>query len=192
MENLGSYYLGALIVDHQALDRINVFRKTLLGYSQKLEEAHLTILPPFRAAYEDASAINVGCGCSSIKSDHPMHTTYFEMHGMDILGFGEEEFIVCPILPHVPPGAETWQEYVLSRRQRLKDLGIEYKEPIPDEYRPHVTVCRRNDISIRLPLERLITESRKEPPLFFRVSYLVLQAKYREGYSPLSSDPARE
>lgn len=192
MSKLGTYYLGALIVDHQALDRINAFRKTLLGCSQDAEEAHLTILPPFRTSYENASAINVGCGMVSLMSMHPMHTTLFEMRGLEIIDFGGEDFIVCPVTPHAPPGQETWEQYVPRIRQKLTDLGISYKEQIPSEYRPHVTVCRKKEVSARFSLKKAIAESETAHPLYFRVTYLVLHAKYKDGYSMISIDPARE
>jgi hypothetical protein len=192
MSKLGTYYLAATIVDHQALGRMNSFRKEFLGYCEDLKETHLTILPPFKTSFEAASDINFGCDIAFLKSMHPTHTTIFEMRGLEILKFGGEDFLVCPVTPYVPSGSETWGNYVLRVRERLTNFDIEYAGAIPDEYRPHATVCRVKDVSVRRTLSKAIAESRRLPPLYFRVTYLVLHAKYKHGYAMLSDDPARE
>ena len=93
MENVSTYFLGALIIDHQALGRINPYRRRLLGATEEAGEAH-------------------------------------------------------------------------------------------------ITVCRIGDISNRIHVEKIITESKKEVPLYFRTAHLTLYAKYKKGYAEISLLPS--
>lgn len=191
MEHLSTYFLGALIIDHQALGRVNPYRRRLLGAAEEVGEGHITVFPPFRATYKDASSINMDCGCASIKSNHPMNSTIFEMRGLEILEFEGEGFLVFPLQAYTA-GEEQWGSYVLRVRQRLKDAGIAFKDAIPQEYRPHMTLCRMSDISNRINVEKIVAESKKELPLYFRTAYLTLYAKYKKGYAAISGDPSCE
>lgn len=188
----GTYFLGATVVTHQACERVKKYREKVLGPEEvRQEELHLTVLPPFETRFHEASELNVGTALLTLLPRHPVNTTIFEMRAMDVMEYGGEHFLHFPIAAY-GSGPETWQEYVLRVRQQFIDRGFCFKQPIPPGYRSHITVCGSKDLSSDRSIQRLIQESRREPPLFFRVAFLTLYAKYRHGWDMLSHDPSQD
>lgn len=189
---LGTYFLGATIVTHQALSRVKTYKEKILGPSQKDdEEIHLTVLPPFLTTYNRASDINFGCGSASIFSRHPINTTIFTIRGLDIMDFGDESFVHFPVQAHTQ-GEETWEMYVLRTRRVFLEMGMSFKSAIPEDYRPHITVYGAKNIASDRSIASIVRESRKESVLHFHAAYLTLYAKYKHGWGVLSHDPAKE
>jgi hypothetical protein len=188
MSEKGLYFVGATIASPQALNRIHAYEKKLKG-EIKQGERHLTVLPPFWATYEEASGVNMGCTLASIQSSHPINTTLFGIQGLDIMSFGGVQFLHFPVQTFTQE--EPWSAFVLKVRKRLRELKLEFRHPIPDEYRPHITVSEGKGLSDR-STRAIMRESKKEVPLYFNATYLTLYAKYKSGWHTLSSDPSRE
>lgn len=184
-----AYFIGATIATRQALERVDRYEMRLLGEVNRSEEKHLTILPPFLATYEEASEINMGCAMSSILSTHPMNTTMFAMQGLDIMEFGGVQFLHFPIQTFTT--GESWADFVLRIRKRLHELKLEFRHPIPKEYRPHITLMEGEHLRGDRSVQALIRESIKESKLHFHATYLTLYAKYKRGWDTVSSDPER-
>jgi hypothetical protein len=190
MKEKRAYFVGATIVSHQALNRVQTYEKNLHRSSEQAKEKHLTVLPPFMATYEEASDINLSCALSSILSTHPINTTVFAMQGLDIMEFGGLQFLHFPIEAFATK--EPWADFVLRIRERLQELKLEFRYPIPDEYRSHITVFEGKNLQDDRGIQALIRQSHKEPALHFHALYLSLYAKYNHGWDVLSFDPTQE
>jgi hypothetical protein len=191
MSKPGLYFLGATIVSPQALVRVKAYADKVQGFSEKMAEKHLTILPPFFADYKAASEINVGCAGASILSSHPIHTTMFEMRGLNVMEFEGKQFLHFPIRTFTQ-GGEPWETYVLRVRERLQEFKFEYRHKVPeDEHLPHITIHEGEKLDSDRGIREIVRRSRQEPPLYFQAFYLTLYAKYPHGWDTLTYDPGR-
>lgn len=192
---MGTYFLGATITTHQAVDRVRFYADFVsisFGKKPKREtDGHITVVPPFRASYETASSMNLGSGLATLLSSHPINTTMFSIRGLSLMEFGGKEFLHFPVSAH-STGNETWEMYVKRVRDGLADLGIEMREEIPNEYRAHITVFGGKNLSKDKDVLRIIDRSLQEPPLYFKAAFLTLYTKYKRGWDMLSYDPASE
>lgn len=189
---LGTYFLGATVASPQALRRIQTYTERVIGpLGKDLREKHLTILPPFRATYQEASDINLGSMTATLLSIHPSNSVIFAIRGLDVMEFDGESFLHFPVTAYTDC-VETWEEYVLRMRQKIVDYGITFQSAIPDEYIPHITIHGGKSLSSDRSIAALIKESRNEPPLHFHPVCITLYAKYRRGWDALSEDPTGE
>jgi hypothetical protein len=189
MSALGLYFLGATIVSHQALTRVKAYTEKITGPVDDVYEKHLTVLPPFLASFEDASAINLGCAGASILSTHPINTTIFAMKGLDVMGFGGMSFLHFPIQTFTT--GEPWNDYVWRVRKKLREHKVDFRHPIPDEYKPHITIHEGKNLGSDRSMTSLIRESKREPVIHFQAYYLTLYAKYKHGWDTLGDDPTK-
>lgn len=196
--DLGLYYLGATINNPEVLLRVQQYSDRtcgLVGADCTIEkERHITIIPPFYADYETASKINLGCGMATLLREHPLVTTRFSIRGMRVMSFDGVDVIHFPIKAYPRLNLEntpTFTGYVQTIRQKLHTFGLEFKETIPEEYEPHITVLVRKNLGGEARLKALLEESRLNRSLFFNSGYPTLYAKYKEGgWRALSHDPS--
>jgi hypothetical protein len=191
IEKLSTYFVGATVVDHQAVNRVQAYEDVICASfgkeSKKPHERHITVIPPFKATYVQASAVNLGGALATILSTHPTNTTIFSIQGLDVMGFEGEEFLHFPVSAHST--AEMWTDYVQRIRRKVLEAGIELRGPIPEEYRAHITVFGGKNLSKDATVKRILKKSRSEPALYFRVVYLTVYTKYPHGWDTLTYDP---
>lgn len=188
-------YIGLTVVRMEVLTRVNAYKKKVDGLlgriKSPLNEAHITLVPPFHTDYKTASQINLGCALSTLCSTSIVNDTVFCIGGLEVMHFEGDDIIHFPIwVKNGKEGAtEIFKNKVTSLRQKIKGLGGELRQPIPEEYTPHISVCtswRGKDQKLRM----ILTESKHEPVISFRATYPSLYAKYKGlGYQDLTYNP---
>lgn len=191
---LWTYFLGGTIVDSEVLARVQEYENLIHILQNKgavtKPERHITIVPPFLADYETASRINIGCMTATIFSKHPLTSTLFQICDLTIMTFEGLEILCFPVEVHTGDTKDgVFIDYVKALRQKLISFGIQYKEKIPEEYKPHITVCIGENLSKNEDVQSLITKSKQDNVIRFRSGYPTLYTKTKEGWGDLSNDP---
>lgn len=190
----GLYYLGATVVTREVLARVQRYSNRVLGIfgldSKHLAECHVTIVPPFYADFRIASRINLSCAAATLLSEHPLVTTLFFIRGMSVMSFNDIHVL------HFKVGVynnnelpDHFTQYVKTLRKKFAECGLLFKEDVPDEFMPHITVHMGKDIGYDVRLKKIITGSQVERPLYFKSGYPTLYARYKNDWRDLRNDP---
>lgn len=192
---LWTYFLGGTVVDQRVISGVQGYednaRKLFGKETITRNERHLTIAPPFLASYETASNINIGCMMATIMTNHPLTKTRFSIQALDIMAFEGLEILCFPVEIQADTKEEKafFVQYVKELRLKLLEYGIQYKEKIPAEYKPHITVFVGENLSNNEGVQSLIHQSKGDTPRRFRSGYPTLYTKTTEGWGDLSYDP---
>lgn len=194
-KHISKYYLEATIVNPTVIARTQEFTDGATGLlglvSRVIKELHITIIPPFYTDYETASQINLSCAMSTLRSTHPLITTQFSIRGLEIMSFGEVDVLHLPVSVHQEASPnQRFADYVVAIRKKALTLGLDFKEAIPEEYTPHITVLTGSNLRDNAHLEEYIKKSLVHTPVIFRSGYPSLYARYEEGWKDLSKDPS--
>lgn len=193
---LGVYYLGATIATPEVMSRIQKYTDKvhmLFGVDCTREkERHVTLVPPFFADFETASRINLRCAMSTLLSDHPLVNTLFCIKGMSVMGFNGIDVVHFKVHVHQESKVgECFEEYVVALRKRFTSHGLLYREVIPGEFTPHMTVFVGKNLRANTRLQEILKRSESEEVLYFRSGYPTLYARYKDGWGDLRDDPVK-
>lgn len=193
-DNLWTYFLGGTIVNQVVLKRVQDYEDRVheLFARENIvkHERHITIVPPFLASYQIASEINTKCAMASLLSTHPLTATRFFLQHLEIMSFEGLDILHFPIrVDERTPGAEMlFIDYVKTLRERFSTFGIKFKNKIPTEYKPHITVFTGENLRDSSGVCSMLRESKRQKPLLFYSGYPSLYTKCKEGWGDLSRD----
>jgi hypothetical protein len=208
-EPLGTYYLGATVADAKILEAVRHAKMrahAALGiYSGKqeprLRECHLTLVPPFRTTYREATSINLACARAQFFENHPLITTQFSLGDMSVMTFGSSTALYFHV--NILGGENCrilFLEYVTAMRRRLALCEhFTFRERIPENFLPRITIINIqeagdgnivNKMLHSTEIKQMLEESSlTKTRMPFLVVYPTLYAKYASGWEPLSHDP---
>lgn len=193
--NLWTYFLGGTIVNRDVVNRVQEYENSASRIFKKVvmtkEERHMTIVPPFLASYTTAKGINLKCVAAAAMPGHPLTTPQFMVRDLQIMNFEGLDILHFPIrVDEKTPGAEMlFVNYVKALRTKFRTFGIQFKGEIPNEYKPHITVCIGENIKDNEEILSLINESKRLKPLLFHSGPPRLYTKCKEGWGDLGCDP---
>lgn len=148
-------------------------------------------MPPFRTSYYNASLINLGCFSSTICRNNILDASKFVIQDVQVMYFDGNAVIHFPVYLNRAKSLDTtFVQRIENYRRRLHDFGIEYWNPVPEGYRPHITIGIIPTRKRLVVMRRLVVRGHHEDEIHFHASYPTVYAKYKDvGYQTLSSNP---
>lgn len=194
---LSIYFLGATVVDYSVVRnvaRIKNKANSVLGLNTQVEdECHITILPPFRATYEQATILNLNCSMATLVPNHPLTVTPLQIQRLSIMVWRRKSFLHFPVVVEESLFyTRDFMNYVTEIRERVLSLPyFTWESDIPPTFRPHISVLSFRGLERREGIQKLVKASQSEKPILFHVSYPTVYARYGAEWHPLSHDPTR-
>jgi 2'-5' RNA ligase len=208
-EQLGTYYLGATVADVKILETVrhaNIRTRIALGIYRgemetRMQECHITLVPPFHTTYREATSINMACARALFFENHPLVATRFSLGKMSDMVFGDSTIFYFNVDILGGEGCRLlFLEYVTAMRKRLALCErFSFRENIPEKFLPHITILTIQKRKGESSAERVLPNTRTKEVveeysltktcLPFLVTYPTLYAKYANGWEPLSHDP---
>lgn len=187
-EELGIFSLGARLIDHQALTRVESYSRALFGSSGREIEHEgwfLSIVPPFRTTFDLAVRSSMQNASEVMLATHYISTTMFCIRGIELVEHEEGVSLVFPVEAHRTKGIRDWESYVLEKMRKLSSLGASFRGEERSLYSTRIPVRENIDPSMRHRITQVIRESKSEAPLYFRATNLAVYAHYPSGWDVL-------
>jgi hypothetical protein len=82
--------------------------------------------------------------------------------------------------------------YVNRVRGRVLSMpGFTWRSEIPPTFKPHISIFSFRGLERREGVQRIVEESKSNPPILFHVSYPTLYAQYGTEWRLLSEDQSK-